>query len=59
MLQPAVEGGSEEGKGVLRHALVLERDILADDGKAFGQPVLEIGGSFEDIHLEPSGFPVG
>jgi hypothetical protein len=29
---------------------VLEGEILADDGELAGQPVLEIGGGFEDAH---------
>jgi hypothetical protein len=32
--------------------LVLQSNVLADDGKAVGEPALELGGCFEDIHDE-------
>src|SRR5712692_10662174 len=54
-LQPAVKGGAEEGKSGFRHVLMLEGEILADDRELSGQPVLEIGRGFENIHAEPLG----
>src|SRR5258708_21558392 len=58
-LQPAVEGGAEERESGFRHVLVLEREILPNDRELPGQPVLEIGRGFEDVHAEPIGFPSG
>jgi len=58
-LQPAIEGGAEKRKCGLRHVLMLEREILANDRQLPCQPVLEIGRGFEDIHAELRGFLVG
>src|SRR6267378_5104855 len=49
-LQPAVEGGVEKRERGFRHLLVLEGEILANNRELPGQPVLEIGLCFEDIH---------
>lgn len=35
-----------------RHLLVLESEILANDGELPSQLVLEIGRCFEDIHAD-------
>ena len=50
VLKPAIEGGAEEGERILRHQRMFERDVLADDGEALGQPLLEVRGGFEDVH---------
>jgi hypothetical protein len=52
MLKPAIEGGAEEGERVLRHEGVFERDVLADDWEALGQPLLEVCCGFENVHRE-------
>ena len=51
-LQPAVGGGVEKRERGFRHLLVLESEILANDGELPSQLVLEIGRCFEDIHAE-------
>ena len=58
-LQPAVGGGVEKRERGFRHVLVLEGEILAKDGELSGQPVLEIGRCFEDIHAGLIGFRDG
>ncbi len=58
-LQPAVKGRAEEGEDSFGHVLVFQGNVLADDGKPFGEPLLEIGACFEDIHGEVFGFAVG
>ena len=52
VLQPAIEGSAEKGESGFGHMLVLQSNVLADDGKPVGKPVLELGGCFEDIHDE-------
>jgi len=52
VLQPAIEGSAEKGEGGFGHMLVLQSNVLANDGKAVGEPALELGGCFEDIHDE-------
>ncbi len=54
VLQPAVKRGAEERERILRHQRVFERDVLADDGEALGQPLLEVCGGFEDVHRRRS-----
>ena len=49
-LQPAVKGRAEEGKCGLRHVMVFEREVLANDGQLPRQPVLEIGRGLDDVH---------
>ena len=49
----------EERERGFRHLLVLEGEILANDGELPGQPVLEIGRCFEDIHAGLIGFRDG
>ena len=58
-LQPAVEGGAEKRELRFRLVLVLEGEILPNDRELPGQPVLEIGSCFEDIHAELKGFRDG
>jgi hypothetical protein len=50
-LQPAVESGAEKRESGFGHVFVLEGEILPQHWQLCCQPMLEIGGRFEDIHF--------
>src|SRR5260370_3214964 len=52
-LQPAIEGGAKERESGFRHVLILEGEILPNHRELRGQPLIEIGWCFDDVHVEP------
>lgn len=49
-LRPAIVSGAEKRKEFCLHVRVFKAEVFLVEVRALGEPVLELAGSFDDVH---------